>query len=158
MNTDSSALLAQLQDIHSAGQPPWWPPAVGWWVLALILLLLIGLALRSLLMWWSRRRRRKAWLDTLEELNRTHDPVRHPHDYLAGLNRLFRAVAVRAFPGSACGRLQGEEWVAFIVSRMPEQVDRSGLGALASGPYRALPRFEPASLNESACTWVKLYG
>ena len=43
MNADGSALLAQLQDIHSAGQPLWWPPAPGWWVLAVVVLLIIAL-------------------------------------------------------------------------------------------------------------------
>jgi len=157
MNADGSALLAQLQDIHSAGQPGWWPPAPGWWVLAIILLLVLAFVLRKLTGWLSVRRRRKAWLRALEDLNREYDPAQHPHEYLAGLNRLFRAVAVKAFPGTACARLQGEEWVAFIASLMPEgSADK--MGALASGPYEPLPSFEAASLNAGASTWVNLYG
>ena len=158
MNTDGSALLAQLQDIHSAGQPGWWPPAPGWWVLAIILLLLLALVLRKTVRWLCVRRRRKAWLRALEDLNRDYDPVQQPHEYLAGLNRLFRAVAVKAFPGTACARLQGEQWVAFIAALMPGQEADENLGALASGPYEPLPRFEASSLNASASTWVKLYG
>jgi len=158
MNADSSALLAQLQDIHSAGQPGWWPPAPGWWVLAIMLLLLCAFLLRKLLRWWSVRRRRKAWLLSLEELNREFDPLQQPHEFLAGLNRLFRAVAVKAFPGTACARLQGEEWVAFIASLMPEQHASDSLAALASGPYEPAPRFEASTLNASAGTWVRLYG
>jgi len=158
MNADGSALLAQLQDIHSAGQPGWWPPAPGWWVLAIILLLMLALVLRKLAGWLSVRRRRKAWLCALEDLNREYDSAQQPHEYLAGLNRLFRAVAVKAFPGTACARLQGEEWVAFIASLMPEKHSADQLGALASGPYEPLPSFEAAALNASASTWVNLYG
>ena len=158
MNADGSALLAQLQDIHSAGQPLWWPPAPGWWVLALILLLVLAFVLRKWVGWLSVHRRRKAWLCALEDLNRQYDPVQQPHEYLAGLNRLFRAVAVKAFPGTACARLQGEEWVAFIASLMPEKHSADKLGALASGPYEPLPHFEAAALNASASTWVNLYG
>jgi len=157
MNADSSQLLAQLQDIHGAGQPGWWPPAPGWWVLGLVLLALLVLALRKAAAHVAVRRRRKAWLLALDALGREHDPSLNPHDYLAGLNRLFRAVAIRAFPGTACTRLQGEEWVAFIVSLMPETGD-DGLAALAFGPYEPAPRFDPAALNERARTWVKLYG
>ena len=158
MDADGSNLLAQLQDIHSAGQPGWWPPAPGWWILAFVLLLVLTLLLRRLVNWQAVRRRRKAWLHALEELNRAHDPSQHPHQYLAGLNRLFRADAVRAFPGTACARLQGEEWVAFIVSLMPEKHSSDCLGALASGPYEPLPRVEASTLNDSARTWVSLYG
>jgi hypothetical protein len=158
MNPEASPLLAQLQDIHSAGQPGWWPPAPGWWVLAFILLLALVFLLRKFLGWLSVRRRRKGWLRLLEELNRDHDPMSQPHDYLAGLNRLFRAVAVKAFPNTACARLQGEEWVAFISALMPENRAGECLHALASGPYEAAPRFEAPALNESARVWVKLYG
>jgi len=158
MHSDTSPLLAQLQDIHSAGQPGWWPPAPGWWLLAFVLLLVLMWLFRKLLDWNTVRRRRNAWLHELEELNRANDPLQQPHQYLASMNRLFRAVAVKAFPGTGCARLQGEQWVSFIVSLMPEQVDSNGLDALSSGPYEALPQFEAAVLNDNARTWVKLYG
>lgn len=158
MNTDGSPLLEQLRDIHSAGQPGWWPPAAGWWVLALVLLLALMLLLRMLLKQLAIRRRRRAWLRELEALNWHNDPSQHPHEFLAGLNRLFRAVAVKAFPGTACARLQGEPWVDWIGALLPEHMDSSGLSALVSGPYEPAPRFDALKLNELARTWVKLYG
>ena len=94
----------------------------------------------------------------LEALVNAHDPEQRPQEYLSAINQLFRAVALKAFPGTACGRLQGEEWVAFISALMPESGAGECLHALASGPYEAAPRFEASSLNESARAWVKLYG
>lgn len=123
-----------------------------------MLLLVLVFVLRRLLGWLSVRRRRKAWVRLLEELSHDHDPVGQPQEYLAGLNRLFRAVAVRAFPDTACARLQGEEWVAFISALMPEKSANECLHALASGPYEPVPRFEASALNESARVWVNLYG
>lgn len=158
MNTDSSALLAQLQDIHSAGHPGWWPPAPGWWVLSFLLLLLFAFLFRKLLDGLSVRRRRAAWIRALDELNQEHNPEQQPHEYLASLNRLFRAVAVKAFPGTACARLQGEQWVDFIASLMPDNADSADLSALVSGPYEPAPHFDASALNDSAKTWVKLYG
>jgi hypothetical protein len=158
MNEDGAQLLEQLRDIHSAGQPGWWPPAPGWWVLALVALLALAQLLRVLLNRLAVRRRRRAWLNELEALNWHTDPSGHPHEFLAGLNRLFRAVAVKAFPGTACARLQGEPWVDWISALLPEQVDSSSLSALVSGPYEPAPRFDAVRLNELARTWVKLYG
>lgn len=158
MNADGSQLLDQLQGIHTAGQPGWWPPAPGWWVLTILLLLMLSYAVRKFLGWRAVQRRRKNWVKALEALQREYDPVLQPHEYLAGINRLFRAVAVRAFPGTACARLQGREWVGFVASLLPEQHDFDGLAALASGPYQELPGFDAQLLEASARTWVSLYG
>jgi len=158
MNDDDSQLLQQLRDIHGAGEPGWWPPAPGWWLLALVFLLALALLLRMLMRQLAMRRRRNAWLRELEALNWRRNPEQYPHEYLAGLNRLFRAVAVKAFPETACARLQGEPWVEWIRELLPEQANSDGLGALSSGPYEPAPRFDAEKLNELARTWVKLYG
>jgi len=158
MNADNSQLLAQLQDIHSAGDPGWWPPAPGWWLLAVLILLGIVLALRSLINRLVLLRRRRAWLRALESLQREHDPADSPHEYLAAINRLFRAVALKAFPATACARLQGEDWVDFIVSLSPEQATNESLSVLAHGPYERLPEFDAQALDAQARTWVNLYG
>lgn len=105
----------------------------------------------------SARKRRTAWLEALDDINREYDPSVQPHEFLAGLNRLFRAVALKAFPDTVCARLQGEDWVSFIVRQMPDHNEESLL-ALASGPYESLPSFDAALLNQSARTWVNLYG
>ena len=157
MNADNP-LLAQLKDIHSAGDPGWWPPAPGWWVLALVILLLLAwlgmLALRRL----SVARRRKAWLSTIDRLRSEHDPGQQPREYLAALNRLFRAVSLRAFPSADCGRLEGQAWVEFLAARIPDDADRACLDALADGPYRPAPIFDAAGLEAVARSWVKRHG
>jgi len=158
MNTDQSQLFAQLQDIHEVGSPLWWPPAIGWWVSALVLLFLVVVATRYLRLKLAARKRRREWLRALDAIGRELDPQRDAHQYLASLNRLFRAVALKAFPGTACAGLQGEEWVIFINSLLPEITDDSSLSVLARGPYEPVPNFDVQSLHEHARTWVRLYG
>lgn len=158
MSGDHSQELAQLADIHTAGAPGWWPPAPGWWVLAIVLILVLYRLLRMAAKKLAVRRRRQAWLLELESLGRDHDPSVNPHDYLAALNRLFRAVALRAFPDTACARLQGEGWVAFLSGLLPEDETTDGLAALASGPYEPVPEFDATELNALAAEWVRRYG
>jgi hypothetical protein len=158
MNPEDAQLLAQLRDIHGAADPGWWPPAPGWWALALLLSLGLALALRALAHRLAVARRRRRWLQALDALEREANPAERPHDYLAGLNRLFRAVAVKAFPGTGCARLQGFEWVAFIRSLLPEGPAADSLEALASGPYEPAPQFDAAALREQARAWVRRYG
>lgn len=158
MSGDHSQQLAQLADIHAAGAPGWWPLAPGWWLLLIVLLLVVFYLLRAVLRKLAVRRRRQAWLQELQSLAREHDPASNPQAYLAALNRLFRAVALRAFPGTACAKLQGEAWVAFLAGLLPEDEDPENLAALASGPYEPAPRFDPAALKTLATAWVKRYG
>lgn len=158
MNADASPLLDQLRDIHAAASPGLWPPAPGWWVLAALALVLLVLIARFGLQRLADRRRRRRLLKALDALNAEFDPELEPHEYLAGLNRLFRLVSLKAFPGTGCVRLQGEEWVAFIRSLLPEKADTASLSALACGPYEARPEFDARALEQHAKTWVRRYG
>jgi hypothetical protein len=158
MSGEHTNLLAQLQDIHAAAEPGLWPPAPGWWVLGLALLLLLARLLSVAARRLHVRRRQKAWLTALASLRTEHDPAANPHNYLAALNRLFRAVALRAFPDTACARLEGEAWVAFITGLMPEAEDTEKLSALARGPYEPLPVYNVAELEGLAARWVERYG
>lgn len=155
MEPDTTQQLAQLADIHGAADPGWWPPAPGWWLLALVLIVLL---LRVLLRRLDERRRRQAWLDEIERLEREHSPATEPQAWLAGINRLFRAIAVRAFPDTACARLEGDAWVAFVTGLLPENAEIDGLAALARGPYEPAPVFEKEALDALARQWVALYG
>jgi len=154
----SEALLDQLQDIHGAAEPGWWPPAPGWWVLGAV----VAVALILALLWAVRRLqehlRRRRLLKELEGLADSFDPRTQGAAYLAALNRVFRVIALRAFPGSDCARLQGKDWVAFIRDRMPGDSDLESLGALESGPYRPSPEFDAAGLHLHARRWVAHYG
>jgi hypothetical protein len=127
-------------------------------LLGLLLLLLLFYVVRMAVNRFIAVRRRREWLHELESLGRKFDPSEKPREYLAALNTLFRAVALKAFPETGCARLQGEEWVAFIASLMPEKAPHESLRALASAPYQAQPEFDADALHQHARTWVKLYG
>jgi hypothetical protein len=157
-NSLSELLLERLHDIHAAAEPPWWPPAPGWWLLAAI----VFAALAWGLLWSIRklkvRLRRRRLLRQLEGLGAAFDPSMQPAAYLAAVNRLFRAIAVRAFPESQAIRLEGQSWVAFIRDRLPGDGDSDGLDALEAGPYQPIPEFDAVRLQAQARRWVASYG
>ena len=158
MSDQHAPELSRLADIHAAAQPDWWPPAPGWWLLAALGAAAVVLLARWGLRRWDAFRRRRAWLRALDELAARHDPRHDPHGFLAALNRLFRAVALRAFPGTACARLEGDAWVAFIAGRLPASTDPEPLAPLARGPYEARPEFDAAALRELAEIWMRRHG
>lgn len=157
-NEAQAQLLTQLRDIHGAAEPGWWPAAPGWWLVSAIVLVVLFYAARALMRLIAVQRRRRAWLRALDAVDQRWDPVGQSNDYLAELNRLFRAVAIRAFPGTHCGRLQGEGWAAFIRDRLPDGPQAACVAALAHGPYEPAPRFDAAALREQARLWVRRYG
>ena len=158
MSDQHAPELALLADIHEAAEPALWPPALGWWLLAVIGIVGLVLVARAGLRWLGAVRRRRAWLRALDELAGRHDPEHDPQGHLAALNRVFRVVALRAFPGTACARLEGEAWVAFITGLMPENVESGPLAALAHGPYEPRPEYDAAALRELAVIWVRRHG
>lgn len=126
--------------------------------MAVLLVLVLIYAARVLGRKLAARRRQRALLAALDDLKRQFDPKNQAHEYLSGLNRLFRAVALKAFPGTACASLQGEAWVDFLVSLLPEKAETSSLAVLAHGPYDPAPEFDAGALDQHIRTWVRLYG
>jgi hypothetical protein len=158
VNEISPELLAQLRDIHAAAEPGWWPPAPGWWFVAALLLALLMLLLVWLAKRWAIQRRRSKLLAALEHIQSQYDPAAPAGEYLAQLNRLFRVVAVRAFPGTASVRLQGAAWVDFLRSLLPDDPASASLSVLQDGPYRPDAEFDAPSIHALAREWVKRYG
>lgn len=155
MNPD---LASQLRDIHGAPPVPWWPPAPGWWLLAVLLLLALFYAGRHLLMRYRVRQRRKQMLGWVDRLNANIDPQRDPQAYLSTLNRIFKLVALRAFPGQHCAAMAGKDWSEFLAAKMAGADSVEALAVLAAGPYDPRPQFDPSVMSELTRHWIRRYG
>jgi hypothetical protein len=155
MNPD---LLSQLRDIHAAPIAPWWPPAPGWWILALLLLVLLVWLGRKVLARLRVFQRRKQMLGWIDHLNATIDPQRDPQAYLSTLNRIFKLVALRAFPADHCAALSGQDWADFLTGKMKDSQSAGSLNVLASGPYDPAPQFDPGIMSELTRYWIRRHG
>lgn len=155
MNPD---LLSQLRDIHSAPQVSWWPPAPGWWVLAFLLLMLLVWIGRGLLRRLRVVQRRKQMMGWVDHLNSTIDPDKDPYSYLSTINRIFKVVALRAFPEQHCAVMAGSEWTDFLQQQFSDERHHETLAALESGPYNPAPTFDPAAISDLTRQWIKQHG
>ena len=155
MNPD---LMSQLKDIHGSPVVSWWPPAPGWWVLVLLLLVILVWLGRRVLVHYRIHQRRKQMLAWVDHLNVTIDPARDPQAYLSTLNRIFKLVALRAFPGQHCAGLAGQEWVDFLIGKMEKAPSPESLKVLASGPYDPSPQFDPGQVSELTRYWIRHHG
>lgn len=161
MNPEAG-LLSQLRDIQSAPVVPWWPPAPGWWVLALLVIIVLYFLVRKLQARHRVHQRRKQLLGFINLLEQVVDPVNSPQEYLSALNRIFKIVAIRAFPDAACAHMQGQEWTDFLQQKLNQKTGRSGgfetLEILSRGPYQPFASFDSESLASAARQWVQAYG
>ena len=155
MNPD---LMAQLRDIHGAPPVSWWPPAPGWWVVALLVLAVLLWFGRRLLARYRVHQRRQQMLGWIDHLNANVDPQKDPQAYLSTLNRVFKVVALRAFPEQQCAGMAGEEWTGFLQRNLNAQQSDEALSVLASGPYSPAPQFDSAIISELARAWIKQHG
>ena len=155
MNED---LLSQLRDIHAAPDVPWWPPAPGWWILALVVLVLLVLLGRFAVARRRVRQRRKQRLNWVDFLNVMVNPEEEPQAYLSMLNRIFKLVAMEAFPGEHCAAMTGSEWVGFLTRKLESEPSVDALDVLANGPFDPRPEYDPDTVSALARTWILRHG
>jgi hypothetical protein len=155
MNPD---LMAQLRDIHSAPAVPWWPPAPGWWLVALLVLAVLVWFGRRLLARYRVYQRRQQMLGWVDHLNATVDPHKDPYAYLSTLNRVFKVVALRAFPGQQVAVMAGPQWTEFLQQHASAKQSVEALAVLATGPYQPAPQFDSVAISELARAWIKQHG
>lgn len=151
-------LLSQLRDIHGAPPASWWPPAPGWWALALVAAVGLYFLFRYARNRYRIRQRRLRLSLFIDRLVGEVDPSQAPQEFLSALNRVFKIVALHAFPGEHCALLQGREWVAFLGAKLPGKSSTDALDVLAQGPYQPAPEFNPDALVSAARRWVAQYG
>jgi hypothetical protein len=158
MNPQGADLLAQLRDIHGAPAAPWWPPAPGWWVLALLVAIGLFYVVRYASKRHQQKQRRLQLTRFVDRVTQEVDPAAAPQEYLASLNRVFKIVALRAFPENHCALMQGAEWVDFLRIKLGDAGESDELKVLAVGPYQPAPEFDAERLTGLAKRWIRQHG
>lgn len=138
--------LAQLEDIvlPSAVQP--WPPAWGWWLFGLLLLTFIIVAVFAAI----RHRRfyavKRAALRAAASINNASDA-----------NQLLKVTCMHYFGHDKAAALYGEEWRAFLLSRLAtKHHDKvsEGLTLIIAGLYRPEQAIDKQTLINTVTLWL----
>ena len=158
MNPQDANLLSRLRDIHAAPDASWWPPAPGWWVLAILVIVALLFLFRHAMHRLRAHQRRARLIRFIDQVEKDFDSVTAPQQYLSSLNRVFKIVAMQAFPEQHCAFMQGREWAEFLQFNLTGAGPADELEALAEGPYQPVPAFHAQRLASMARQWVRQHG
>ena len=158
MNPQDADLLSQLRDIYAAADASWWPPAPGWWVLAVLVVVALLFLFRHVFHRLRTHQRRARLIRFVDQVEKDFVSVKAPLAYLSSLNRVFKIVAMRAFPEQNCAFMQGREWAEFLQLNLSGAGPADDLVALAEGPYQPVPAFRAETLASMARQWVRQHG
>lgn len=139
---DPLAALAPLREPEAIS---WWPLAPGWYALLALALVIVAAALW---LWWRHRQRnayRRAALQNLRELEHQLTVDGNAQQYLAGVNRLLKRVAIHTYGKRQVAALHGADWLAF-------------LNTSAAQPAFADPPENPYSNTQPDTTQVRRFG
>ncbi len=139
-------MLSQLAPLREPAPIGWWPLAPGWWGIAIILMV----ALAVLWIWVKKRRNRHFYRRlALAELA----SLRAQRASAASVNRLLKAVALRAFPSEQVAALHGETWLSFLRQRCAG-LPPEAFNALETR-YQKHPINVTDALFDAAEHWIK---
>ena len=139
-------MLSQLAPLREPAPIGWWPLAPGWWGIAIILMV----ALAVLWIWVKKRRNRHFYRRlALAELA----SLRAQRASAASVNRLLKAVALRAFPSEQVAALHGETWLSFLRQRCAG-LPPEAFNALETR-YQKHPNDVTDALFDAAEHWIK---
>ncbi len=158
MDEQTTALLAQLKDIHIPVDPHWWPPAPGWWLLAV---LLFGFVFYLFSLVASIRCRAKMKQRAMAELDHIaqqaeSQPASWGHHQLA---LLMKRVAREAFPDNHIAAFDQRQWKEFL-SSTPVKSDRFDSDLITQSQqaaYQANPKQLSHSTIEACRAWIQIH-
>ncbi|MBK8399801.1 MAG: DUF4381 domain-containing protein [Propionivibrio sp.] len=103
--------LAQLAPPHAPPPAGWWPLAPGWWGLAtLIAIVIAGTA------YWNTRPGVRLRRIALRKLERLEALTSDDKGLANQLEHLLRRYAVARYGHDAVARLNGDQWIDFVVA------------------------------------------
>src|SRR4051794_5883780 len=109
----NAEILNQLRDIHYPESISWWPPAWGWYLLFLLSMVMV-IALIYLYKLYKQKKPKRFALSYLQNLYKTYQHTNNSVEIASEISLVLKQVALHYYPREQVGKLQGEDWLAFL--------------------------------------------
>jgi hypothetical protein len=128
----------EILDIHLPEAISWWPLAMGWW---LAFVLILGFLSVAIWYWRKKSTARRPLREALNQLqNIEHDYHQNQsiEDLICQLSSLLRVVAITLYGRDEIARMNGQQWLQFLDSKLAKPEFLEGDGQIfGEGPYQA---------------------
>jgi hypothetical protein len=162
MNPDTSSVELALKDIHLPDSVLWWPPAPGWWILFSVIVFVVLCIFLYKKTWFKRNLKKNIKLELIQ-YNQQFENNGNAQLFIQQLSTLLRRVALYRFHATSIAKLQGDEWLEFLDSKLPEKQlknskqfsFKNGVGKIFSlGPYQPKISADVSPVYELVTLWL----
>jgi hypothetical protein len=146
-----------LANLHPLREPEligWWPLAPGWWLLlAMLVMCLLGLIYLLLRRYRANAYRRQALLQ-LREVQQRYLDEGDVTGCLSQINALLKSVALQAYPRRGVAGSSGEQWLAFLNSRVKRSIDFPP-GFVQAHYHKNAAELDLEQVQRAAQQWIR---
>jgi len=159
MNPQASSVDLAIRDIHLPDSALWWPPAPGWWIV-FILLVVIGFGFYIYKKTYFNRKLKKNIKLELSQYYLDFENTSNAQLLIQQLSALLRRVALYRFKELSVAKMQGNEWLEFLDSTLPDEQSKqhlfkTGTGKIfLEGPYQPVIDNDVKPVYELVTLWL----
>ena len=155
MNPQQQDPLAQLRDIHLAGEPSWWPLAPGWWIVIVLSLLALYFSWKWYVKAKTRRLPAKITLQKLESVFHQWQADNDDRQYLTQANTTIKQFCMHLFGRQQIASLHSDNWLDFLQQQSSSTLSHETLSTLGKARYQSHIEADVAGIHKQLCSWIQ---
>jgi len=133
---DKTAPALELRDIHLPTDPSMWPLAPGWWILIVLVLVAFYYLFKLLAKIQKTKRLNQLMQDELLSVRESYKKHNNKHKLAVDVSTLLNRFVIHVLKDSNASSLSGEAWIAYLNSRVDDQVFDDFKNELTQAQYQ----------------------
>lgn len=143
---DKTAPTLELRDIHLPMEPGYWPLAPGWWLLIVLALILGYFIIKKIAKIRHAQRLNNLMQQELSSVRESYKQHNDKHLLAIDVSNLLNRFVVHVLKDSNASSLTGDDWIAYLNSRVKGDVFDEFQTELTQAQYQKDADFDVSRL------------